>query len=111
MRDKADTQNSLLRNKLEEIYMQQPMGLEQQGRSEAPLVCGLLKCMYGLKHSGILWYDKRCEYLKEQTNSDTYVPTRKKARQKELAGTWLNIMHAAVDVRNLYCIYASDVHR
>ena len=74
-------------DKLEDIHMRWPMGLEQQGRSEAPLVCGLLKSLYGLKHSGIFWYDKRCQYLKEQTSSDPCVQTHKKARPKELAGT------------------------
>ena len=39
----------------EKVYMRQPRGFEQRGKDNEPLVCLLLRSIYGLKQSGACW--------------------------------------------------------
>ena len=52
----ADIVTAYLNGVLEEtIYMRQPAGYIQTGSNGAPLVCRLIKSIYGLKQSGACW--------------------------------------------------------
>lgn len=49
----------------EEIYLKQPDGFVKMDKDGRPLVCLLLKSIYGLKQSGRNWYQLLVDYLLE----------------------------------------------
>jgi len=46
------------------VYVEQPHGYEQGGADGVTLVCLLLRALYGLKQSPLLWYKELTKYLK-----------------------------------------------
>ncbi|KAE8703262.1 Dynamin-related protein 5A [Hibiscus syriacus] len=60
----VDINNAFLHGDLnEDVYMQQPPGFEQTDESGKPLVCKLLKALYGLRQTPRNWHIKLKESL------------------------------------------------
>lgn len=56
-----DVQNAFLLGVLEEVYMQQPPGYEDQAHPN--YVCKLDKALYGLEQAPRAWYARLCKKL------------------------------------------------